>query len=432
MIQLFFIFFTINEITGLEFEKSLDTNVSDIVSCSCTTGEIKLLNETCIAGVLQNETCPESGFQCCAPCDSTCLEINDWFVEHRDKFCRSLGGTCKHDSNTCNGNYNSGMCGGKKWRKCCTPPDVFKISVLSYTVQIILIIMIILTNGLVILRTITDKSLHTVPYVGICCLANADLLLAVFWFIIQSLTFYHGTMIMNVNKQFRHLLDLAFVCEMKIIIQILLITLDRFLAVVYPMVHYKWTQARVLTVKKTIIISACAWSVAALLGYSRRFSGEWVSCHRIIIMSIFRTIVPLCVTAVLNLMIFFTIEYKSGVSHVCKEDISSSKPSESKKIVLSVQNKKAARTVGLILISILLAYVPLRIITMLSICEVYMGLYEKLSDYIVFAKLLNSLINPTLYAISTPTFINSVKKIFIKRRDPVTQNQTRSSNLSKK
>ena len=61
-----------------------------------------------------------------------------------------------------------------------------------------------------------------------------------------------------------------------------------------------------------------------------------------------------------------------------------------------------------------------------------MGLYEKLSDYIVFAKLLNSLINPTLYAISTPTFINSVKKIFIKRRDPVTQNQTRSSNLSKK
>ena len=35
--------------------------------------------------------------------------------------------------------------------------DVFKISVLSYTAQIILIIMIILTNGLVILRTITGN-----------------------------------------------------------------------------------------------------------------------------------------------------------------------------------------------------------------------------------------------------------------------------------
>ena len=72
------------------------------------------------------------------------------------------------------------------------------------------------------------------------------------------------------------------------------------------------------------------------------------------------------------------------------------------------------------------------LISCYSICEVYMGLYEKLSDFIVFAKLLNSLINPTLYVISTPTFINSVKKMFTKRRDPGNQIQTRSSNLSKK
>ena len=31
------------------------------------------------------------------------MDIEEWFVDNKDNFCTSIGGSCKHNSNTCNG-----------------------------------------------------------------------------------------------------------------------------------------------------------------------------------------------------------------------------------------------------------------------------------------------------------------------------------------
>ena len=81
-----------------------------------------------------------------------------------------------------------------------------------------------------------------------------------------------------------------------------------------------------------------------------------------------------------------------------------------------VRNKKAAKTISLILISIMLSYVPLRIITMISVCGAVPGLYEKVSNYIVLLKFLNSITNPTIYMLTTRQFKQSIKNYLDKGR----------------
>ena len=81
-----------------------------------------------------------------------------------------------------------------------------------------------------------------------------------------------------------------------------------------------------------------------------------------------------------------------------------------------MRNKKAAKTISLILISIMLSYVPLRIITMISVCGAVPGLYEKVSNYIVLLKFLNSITNPTIYMLTTRQFKQSIKNYLDKGR----------------
>ena len=82
------------------------------------------------------------------------------------------------------------MCGGPAQRKCCTPKDTFSVPLPHFVLQTILLVLIILTNSLVIMVTILDKELHTIPNIGISSLALADLLLAVAWFVIQLLVLH--------------------------------------------------------------------------------------------------------------------------------------------------------------------------------------------------------------------------------------------------
>ncbi len=44
-------------------------------------------------------------------------EVDAWFVEHRDNFCTSIGGRCKHNSNPCFGYI--------KLAHCCQVPARF-------------------------------------------------------------------------------------------------------------------------------------------------------------------------------------------------------------------------------------------------------------------------------------------------------------------
>jgi hypothetical protein len=72
------------------------------------------------------------------------------------------------------------------------------------------------------------------------------------------------------------------------------------------------------------------------------------------------------------------------------------------------------------------------------VCGSNPGIYVTLSDYIVFAKLSNSLVNPVIYAITTSQFRQSlnalIKKLFCpnKRRSTFTTTTTTTNTRSSK
>jgi len=390
-------------------------NASEIKQATspCPADQCVSDSSTCTAGVTSSSC--SVGHQCCVTCNKTCQAIDDWFQLNRDNFCISIGGDCKHDTNTCHGSYEVGMCGGPTARKCCVPPGTFSVPIPHFIVQTILLLGIIILNVLVITVTLVDKELHNIPNVGISSLALADLLLAIAWFIIQVLVFHHATLITNIDKNLRHIQDLAFVFEMSVILHILLITIDRYCAILHPIKHYKVVKAGSLSTLKVVFVCILVWSIAAFLAYTRRFSKEWTNCHMTIIMNISRTILPLTLTAVLNIKIFYVINKRINEDTLTAVSQMTTKDTENvpKKML---QNKKAMKTISLILLCIMMSYVPLRIITMLSVCGPVKGLYESLSNYIIILKFINSITNPIIYMLTTRQFKKSIGTLLLKFR----------------
>ena len=126
-------------------------------------------------------------------------------------------------------------------------------------------------------------------------------------------------------------------------------------------------------------------------------------CEVMVVMTLIRSLFPLMVTALLNINIYCAIRKQSIERLKLQPD-----PEAEQKFIL---NRKAATTISLILICIMMSYVPLRVVTMISVCGNFPGMYERLSNFIVLLKFINSIINPIIYMIRTPQFKNSIKKI---------------------
>ena len=73
---------------------------------------------------------------------------------------------------------------------------------------------------------------------------------------------------------------------------------------------------------------------------------------------------------------------------------------------------------GLILVSVAVSYLTLRLVTLLTVCGTWPGLYETLSNFIVLLKFVNSITNPLIYMITTRQFRLAVSKIISKRTWP--------------
>ncbi|CAG5113668.1 Oidioi.mRNA.OKI2018_I69.chr2.g7758.t1.cds [Oikopleura dioica] len=74
---------------------------------------------TCYAGYERYICNGDSNRQCCLYCSPTC-EAKEELDSAGDSRCTAAGGECKHNTNYCNGTYQSGLCGGGASRQCCT------------------------------------------------------------------------------------------------------------------------------------------------------------------------------------------------------------------------------------------------------------------------------------------------------------------------
>jgi hypothetical protein len=54
---------------------------------------------------------------------------------------------------------------------------------------------------------------------------------------------------------------------------------------------------------------------------SRRYNGEWTSCTKSIVFNVGRTLVPLLITAALNIKIFHTIQTKAAERNTLCPDL---------------------------------------------------------------------------------------------------------------
>ena len=119
---------------------------------------------------------------------------------------------------------------------------IFSVPLGHFIVQTILLVVIVLCNVTVVVVTVSDKDLHSTTNIGITSLALADLLLGLAWFYIQVLVFKHETMITNLHPDYRYVQDLAYVFELSVILHILLVTVERLVAVVWPLWYYRWAE----------------------------------------------------------------------------------------------------------------------------------------------------------------------------------------------
>lgn len=323
------------------------------------------------------------------------------------------------------GYYSRGKCGGPAPRQCCFPNNQFSIKTDFFIIHIILIIFIVFINITVITIIIIDKDLHNIPNICIFSLAIGDLLLGVLWAPVETIAYVNQKLITDVDPNLRILIDLANICKVAIIFNILLVTIDRSIAINFPLKHYIWSRNGIITKKKAIISCIIAWCLAIGLSYSSRFNHEWTICKISIAFNTIRTLAPLLITAILNIRIFHVIKNKVPVSSTMESQRSldlgvPEDSTEQQKMCLPIsfttQNKKAAWTVSLILVSIFLAYFPHNITLVLSVCgQTSSGFYESLDPYFVFGMLINSLVNPVIYAVTTEQFKSSFCKHVLRR-----------------
>jgi len=104
-------------------EMKLSLLISSVLAsdsgCTSKGGTCQDYKQTvCIAGYEQYICDGNADRRCCLPCDATC-ELNELESTKRDGACTDAGGNCQHDTNYCDGSYQSNMCGGGSSRKCC-------------------------------------------------------------------------------------------------------------------------------------------------------------------------------------------------------------------------------------------------------------------------------------------------------------------------
>ncbi|KAK2814428.1 hypothetical protein Q5P01_000471 [Channa striata] len=283
-------------------------------------------------------------------------------------------------------------------------------SMLIYILMSFVSLLTVVLNLLVIISISHFRKLHTPTNLIILSLAVSDLFVGLFVMPFQVLLtepcWLLGDLVCSMC------FFLAFIIVSASVVNIVLISVDRYVAICDPL-HYptKFTQSRV-KVSALLCWISCIFYSFMILYDNLKQPGRYNSCYGQCVINIFGAvhvviafIIPISTIVVLYLRVFVVAvsQARAMRSHITAVKLQSSVTVTVKKSEL-----KAARTLGVVVAVFLMCFCPYYCVS-LSGYDITMA--SSTNSFINFLLLLNSCLNPVIYAFFYPWFRNSVKFI---------------------
>ncbi|XP_066569540.1 trace amine-associated receptor 13c-like [Amia ocellicauda] len=283
------------------------------------------------------------------------------------------------------------------------------------------VVMLTMCGNLMVIISISHfKQLHTPTNLLVLSLAVADFLIGVtvmpFCLIVLIETcWYFGETVCIIYNTLR------FVLTSVSINHVACIAIDRYFAVCDPLLY-----STKITVNITWLIIMLNWLISllynlALIYFNGNMNGveEITICYGDCLFAISETwvivdllvvfILPCSVMIILYLKVFVVAKKHVKVISAIREHKSSNDENKSKKITIKSE-RKAVKTLGIVIAVFLLCLVPYYICTLVD-TNVSLSSSSVVINFLFWLLYFNSAVNPIIYALFYPWFQKSVKLI---------------------
>ena len=270
--------------------------------------------------------------------------------------------------------------------------DVRFVFTVRITVNALTCPLITVLNILVMVSVKTKRQLRTKSNIALACLATTDLVVGL---VLQPLNIaMESFLFKGEHKMFCTITDVLNIVTLKCFLasfhHLVLMSAERYVAIKHPFAYdTKVTEVRI------IMVSALAWATAIIIPGENRFITAKLS----------KTILAISEMLLIILLIYFNISVYKEVRRNEKQIAANQVSLEARKKIL--RNRKAFYTTVIITLVILLCYFPF------NICLATLSYFKsRISPnvglivlYILtLLPVLNSLINPLIYAVRIRNF----------------------------
>ena len=291
-------------------------------------------------------------------------------------------------------------------------------TIITLTFEAILTVIILIENGLVLFAFCSNRKLHrNIANYYLMQLALSDFLTGLFT-VLHITVQLHPALLHNQYACFARFSTMMLACAMSLF-SLLLITFDRFVAIVRPFYYHSHaSKQRVLV--KFVIIDAIPLVVFVIIPVL--WTNDLVPNKKCLMVNVFPwaflafILIPLyllltAVKFIMYLIIFYHIHKRyDRAKEMCE---TTSTKSQVQLQQISKSNMALTKTGAIVLVIFILCWLPFFIPLMM---QVYAGVTFEFADVISLTTfiliLLSSALNPIVYIWRLPFFRREVKKVF--------------------
>jgi hypothetical protein len=281
--------------------------------------------------------------------------------------------------------------------------------------ELVIAVFSIFGNILVVLAVWKNMPLRTITNTFIVSLAVADMLVGLVAIPCALVTFYghpmdnfYGCLILNC---------LVVILTQSSIFSLLAIAIERFVAVRHPLRYQEW-----FSMKTACIIILVLWVGAIVIGLVPAFGWHGThydkgSCQFMIVIDMKYMVyfnffggvlIPLIILFIIYIYIFYTVRKQS--QKIAALEIMND--SVSRNNAKAKRNKKAAKSLAVIVVVFAICWLPLHILNTLTVvCPSICSYPFELLLAAIYLSHANSAINPLLYALGNSGFRRAFKKL---------------------